>query len=64
MGEIVRQRSLGITVDSTKPSQIAKGISAFLAGEAREMFDSDSAAQFARENSAERFAQVVWGNLG
>jgi len=63
MGELVRQRSLGITVDSTQASEIAQGVSAFLAGEPREMFDSQSAAQFARENSAERFARVVWGNL-
>ncbi|MGB0383284.1 MAG: glycosyltransferase [Ardenticatenaceae bacterium] len=63
MGELVRQRSLGISVDSTQASEITKGISAFLAGEAREMFDSESAAQFARENSAEAFAGVVWGNL-
>ena len=63
MGEIVRLRSLGITVDSTQASEIAKGISAFLAGEPREMFDSDSAAQFARENSAEAFAEVVWDAL-
>ena len=64
MGEMVRRRSLGITVDSTKPNEIAKGVSAFLEGEPTEMFDSQSAAQFARENSAERFARVVWENLG
>ncbi|MGB0383256.1 MAG: glycosyltransferase family 4 protein [Ardenticatenaceae bacterium] len=63
MGELVRKRSLGMTVDSTQASEIAKGVSAFLAGEPREMFDSESAAQFARENEAERFARVVWGNL-
>ncbi|MGB0383297.1 MAG: glycosyltransferase [Ardenticatenaceae bacterium] len=63
IGEIIRQRSLGITLDSTQASEIAKGISAFLAGEPREMFDSDSAAQFAQENSAEAFAGVVWENL-
>lgn len=27
------------------------------------MFDSQSAAQFARENPAEGFAEVVWGTL-
>lgn len=63
MGEIVRQRSLGITVDSTQASEIAKGISTFLTGEPTEMFDSDSAAQFADQNSAEAFARVVWENL-
>jgi glycosyltransferase involved in cell wall biosynthesis len=64
MGELVRQRSLGITVDSTQASEIAKGVSAFLEGKPTEMFDSQSAAEFAGENSAEGFAGVVWDALG
>ncbi len=63
MGELVHQRSLGITVDSTQASQIAKGISLFLEGEPTEMFDRQSAAQFAGENEALCFARVVWEKL-
>lgn len=63
MGELVRQHSLGIAVDSTQASEIAKGISVFLKGEPTQLFDNDSAAQFAHENEASRFARVVYENL-
>ncbi|MEM7033992.1 MAG: glycosyltransferase [Chloroflexota bacterium] len=63
IGEVVRQYSLGLTLDSTQAGEIAKGISAFLDGSASEMFDPSCSALFACENSAERFASVLWERL-
>ena len=63
IGELVRHHHLGVTVDSTQPREIAQGITAFLTNNPATLFCRPAAGQFAAANSAERFAQVVWGNL-
>lgn len=58
MGEIVRQYSLGIAVDSTIPEQIAQGITRCL-GASTDLGDRAKMQEFAAQNSAEKFAQTL-----
>ena len=63
MGEIVKRNRLGITVDSTLPSEIAKGLTQFLLREPTEFCDLHSMKSFAEQNAAEKFASTLFEHL-
>jgi glycosyltransferase involved in cell wall biosynthesis len=60
MGEMVQRYSLGLTVDSTIPAEIARGLTRFLLEPPTELCDRTSMKSFAEQNSAEQFASVIF----
>jgi glycosyltransferase involved in cell wall biosynthesis len=64
MGEIIRYWKLGLTCDSTFPSKIAEGLTKFLLEEPMSFCDRRQMELFANQNSAEKFASVIFQNLG
>ena len=60
MGELVRSYKLGITVDSTKPEQIARGMSQFLLEDLEKLSNRALMKNFAEQNSPEKFAQIIF----
>lgn len=60
MGEIVRNYRLGITVDSSTPAAIAKGLEQCLAANPKELSDRNQMQLFAEQNSAEKFANLLF----
>ncbi|MEQ9236752.1 glycosyltransferase [Coleofasciculus sp. E2-BRE-01] len=63
MGEIVKRYRLGLTVDSTSPMEIAKGITQFLSEEPSQFCNFSSMRDFAEQNSAEKFATTVFQHI-
>lgn len=79
MGEVVRQYELGVTVDSTVATELAKGIGQFLSSEetAGQTFektagktdswealcDREKMKTFAEQNSTEHFAETIFQQL-
>lgn len=63
MGQVVRQHQLGLTVDSTKPKEIAQGLTKFLQASPTKFCDSKKMKAFADQNTAEQFAQVIFQHL-
>ncbi len=63
MGETVRKRKLGMTMDSADPAAIAEQIGRLFAQSTELPFAPTELAQFAKENSAEAFVQQLWQNL-
>jgi glycosyltransferase involved in cell wall biosynthesis len=63
MGEIVKRHRLGITIDSTKPSEIARGLTQFLLESGEELGDLEARRSFARQNSPERFASTIFQHI-
>jgi len=60
MGEITRRWQLGLTVDSTEPSEIAKGLIQFLLQSPQEFGNRARMKAFAEQNSVERFANTIF----
>lgn len=63
MGEVVERYGLGLTVDSTVPSEIAKGLTRFLVQSPQELCDRHKMKSFAEQNSTEQFAKVIFQHL-
>ncbi|MBE9178835.1 glycosyltransferase [Oculatella sp. LEGE 06141] len=63
MGEVVRRYKLGLTVDSTRPEDIAKGLTQCLLKDSDTLGDRARMQAFADENQAERFASTVFQHL-
>ena len=63
MGEIVRRYCLGLTVDSTKPREIGEGLIQFLRESPAQFCDETQMASFVQQNSAEKFARVIFDHL-
>jgi len=63
VGEQVRRRRLGKAVDATDPRAVRDALVAWLDGEETIPFDPDAAAAFARENTAEAFAETIFSRL-
>ncbi|AFY76773.1 MAG: glycosyltransferase [Hydrococcus sp. C42_A2020_068] len=63
MGEIAHRWQLGLTVDSTVPSEIAKGITQFLLQGTDKLGDRAKMKAFAEQNSAENFASSILQHL-
>lgn len=66
VGAQIRRSRLGEAVDSTRPEAIAEGLSRFLDAPAGSVssFDPAAARAFAEANTAERFAETIFRNLG
>ncbi len=60
MGELTRRHTLGYTVDSTKPKEIAKAISHFLTEKKKSVADTQKMAGFAAQNTADKFSQTIF----
>jgi glycosyltransferase involved in cell wall biosynthesis len=63
MGEVTRYYKLGLTVDSTVPTEIAKGIELFLSSEQENICDRAKMQQFVEQNRADRFSQMIFERL-
>ncbi|MBO3457599.1 glycosyltransferase [Aetokthonos hydrillicola CCALA 1050] len=63
MGEITRRYQLGITVDSTIPHQIALGLAQFVNTSPEKFGDSTKMKTFAEQNTAEKFASVIFQHV-
>ena len=62
MGEMVKRYQLGLGVDSTVPSEIARGLTRFLT-DATSLGDRASMKQFAEQNTAEEYAKVIFQHM-
>jgi glycosyltransferase involved in cell wall biosynthesis len=60
MGEMVQRYGLGLAVDSTKPDEIAQGLTRLLLESADELCDRAKMKNFTEQNSAERFARSIF----
>ncbi|BDA72005.1 putative N-acetylglucosaminyltransferase [Calothrix sp. PCC 7716] len=63
MGEMVRRHQLGLTVDTTKPEEIASGLTRLLLESPQSLCNHMQMSLFAQENSIERFASVIFNHL-
>lgn len=63
MGEITRQWQLGLTVDSTSPNEIARGLGRCLRSTYEELGNLKKMEAFARQNSHTCFAKVIFNNI-
>jgi glycosyltransferase involved in cell wall biosynthesis len=63
MGEITRRYSLGLTVDSAVPNEIAKGLTHFLLESPASLCDRVKMMEFAAQNTAEKFANTIFQHL-
>lgn len=63
MGQIVKHHSLGLTVDSTVPGEIAQGLTRFLLESSTGFCDRNKMKAFAEQNSAEQFASVIFQHV-
>jgi len=63
MGEITRRYELGLTVDSTVPSEIAKGFTRFLIESSENYCNQEKMKQFAEQNDAKQFAKTIFKQL-
>jgi glycosyltransferase involved in cell wall biosynthesis len=63
MGEIVRRYELGLTVDSTIPEEIAKGLAQCLHESPEKLCDRTKMKSFAQQNSAQQFANTIFQHL-
>lgn len=59
MGEIVRRRQMGLTIDTTQPEEIARGILAFLEDRPEYTLNQQYAAEMVQENSSARLAAAL-----
>jgi glycosyltransferase involved in cell wall biosynthesis len=64
MGKTVRHWELGLTVDSTEASEIAKGLTRFLLESPEKLGDRNKMKAFALQNSAENFAALIFKRIG
>lgn len=63
MGEVVRRYNLGLTVDSTIPTELAKGLARFLLESPADLGDRIKMKSFADQNSTEQFAKTIFERL-
>lgn len=61
MGEVTRRYQLGLTVDSTTAQEIASGMSHFIDNPSQK--SSAKMSAYAEQNSADKFAKVIFENL-
>lgn len=63
MGEMVQRYQLGIAVDSTVPEEIAKGLQHCLVASPEEVGKCKQMQLFAEQNSADKFAQILFQDV-
>ncbi len=59
MGDVVRRRQLGLTIDTTQPEEIVRGITAFLDDRPECTLNQQSATEIVQENSSARLAAAL-----
>ncbi len=59
IGEWTRQHRLGLAIDSTSPSEIAKAFEAFVREDPNTLFDPERALEFALSNSPQHYARTL-----
>lgn len=59
MGELTRRHHLGLAIDSTKPKEIAKGLTKFLTNSPDKYCDFESMKQYAEQNTPQKFADTI-----
>ena len=60
MGELVHRYELGLTVDSTQPSEIARGLTQFMQSSGKNFCNPEKMRQFVRDNSAQKFSEIIF----
>ena len=63
MGEIVKRYELGLSVDSTIPSEIAQGLTQCLTRNPHKLGDRVKMQTFAKQNSKDNYVNVIFNNL-
>jgi glycosyltransferase involved in cell wall biosynthesis len=63
MGEMVKQYSLGLAIDSSKSSEIANGLRSLLSSNGKRYCDINQMKTFAEKNSAKKFASSIFDNI-
>jgi glycosyltransferase involved in cell wall biosynthesis len=63
MGEITRRYGLGLPIDSTVPGEICKGVTRFLLESPESLCDQVKMKQFAIQNNAKNFANIIFQHL-
>ncbi len=64
IGQLVRRRNLGITVDTSDPEEIAKALERSVQIGCDALLDRSEARSFAAENSTEKFACTIFQGMG
>ena len=60
MGELVHRYELGLTVDSTQPSEIAQGLTQFMQSSGSNFCNPEKMRQFVGDNSAQKFSKIIF----
>lgn len=63
MGELVQRYELGLIVDSTQPSEIAKGLTQLMQSSLQSFCNPEKMKQFVQENSAQKFAEIIFDSI-
>jgi hypothetical protein len=64
MGEMVRRHELGLTVDSTRPEEIAGVLTQFLQiSDPADLCNPKTMINFVKQNSAKEFARVIFDQV-
>lgn len=63
MGKIVEQHQLGLSVDSSIPSEIAQGLTKFLLCSPQNIGNREKMLAFAQQNSAKKYVKVIFDHL-
>jgi glycosyltransferase involved in cell wall biosynthesis len=63
MGEMVKKYCLGLAIDSSKTSEIAAGLCKLLTDGSVQQYDIEKMIFFAKENSADKFASVIFDGI-
>jgi glycosyltransferase involved in cell wall biosynthesis len=63
MGEMVRKHRLGLAIDSSKPAEIATALNKLI-NDNDPQFDAEKVKIFAKENSADKFASIIFDKIG
>ncbi|MGC1306807.1 MAG: glycosyltransferase [Phormidesmis sp.] len=63
MGELVYRYQLGLAVDSTQPSELAKGLSQLLRKPLAQFYSSAKMEQLVQQNTIEKFAGTIFDEL-
>ena len=63
MGELVHRYELGLTVDSTQPSEIAQALTQFMLSSSPNFGNPEKMKQFVRDNSAQKFAEIIFNEI-
>jgi len=63
MGELVRRYQLGLTVDSTSVEDIKSGLTRCLLEPTQALGNQNQMQSFAEQNSAQRFAEVIFQHI-